>query len=281
MLDIKRILGRLNSQQNKANYTFSQFEQALKHIAVMSYSSTSCIADKMKMLLCHMSYPLISEYEIELDIHDSTELSSTEYGMLRKNSSRRGSVSDRRHQASDGNLKISLDINAALAALRSPKGRKAPSHSPQRKFILRTKNTDEHARARKRPSPMIVNPRPKRSMTSTAPVSTHGLKQQTFEIEDFQKLAEKLDDQLTERRHKRTKSGSLAALPNTDLFKPSPLKVQEEPLLQQIKFAFVDFKRRHQALTKKLARKQLTNTERLLMRMMFRGWMLVVDRCRQ
>jgi hypothetical protein len=124
---------------------------------------------------------------------------------------------------------------------------------------------------------MLVKTKPKRSLTSTAPASTHGLKQQTFEPEDFQRLSERLEDQLTEKNHKRTRSGSMAAVLGYEFSKPSPIRV-DQPLVTQIKASFLDFKRRHQALKRESPKKQMNGTERLLLRMMFKGWLLVVNR---
>jgi hypothetical protein len=125
---------------------------------------------------------------------------------------------------------------------------------------------------------VLVKTKPKRSLTSTAPTSTHGLKQQTFEPEDFQRLSERLEDQLTEKHHKRTRSGSMAAVLGYEFAKPSPSKVLDQPLITQIKASFLEFKRRHQTLKCFSPKQQMNGTERLLLRMMFKGWLLAVNR---
>ncbi|CAG9325515.1 unnamed protein product [Blepharisma stoltei] len=73
VIDLKRIITRITqNQNNKSSFTYQNFEQSLKYIAITGFHTSVPLSDKLQMLFLHIRNPCKKAYKVNL----STSLKS-------------------------------------------------------------------------------------------------------------------------------------------------------------------------------------------------------------
>lgn len=224
MIDLKRIITKVTQNQpNKTSFSFQNFEQSLKYIAISGFHTSVPLVEKLQMLLLHIKNPCKKSYKVNFSAVKSR--SSTPFSCETSGSefdenkfSQRSNVNsysqklglNRTNGISKTSVKISLDIETALGIQKKSTPSKTKSTkririSPKRmipsySYKSISQDTSPHQRGILSNRKNIVN-----NLLSSALQSRKNSQEFIVEKSKYRDVSH-APTYLTEKRHYRTMS---------------------------------------------------------------------------
>jgi hypothetical protein len=146
--EFRAISTKVGVSEFKTLISFTQFENALKHIAYGSFTHSLGMNDKLKMLFLHIKNPIKLQYRLSLLVDEASptkDLSHSEENSIikRRIQSQPGNRTGRTNRRTESQLSteesgliLDVNINAALEALKSPRGERWSSSSPGKETLM-------------------------------------------------------------------------------------------------------------------------------------------------